>query len=250
MKTCPPQGWNRLANAKIEDRLSRLWARKQREKEEKFAKLRKQHERELRMLAKRSQKKVETIFRGIAGKDKLDPEEIVKYEYASAPVKARTVNQMVGAVESRYLETYQGVLALERDPGTLARLTLQSTATPRARPRKEGERKKPPATRLSSGSLLKEFRVEKTRPETPSVLEEAELEIDEEQAALLLQKTLRGRAVQLRLMKGRARRQDQIEAMRTEHPVTTEDAAQVRTESQQQGPALTSPLTSGGVQGS
>ena len=53
------------------------------------------------------------------------------------------------------------------------------------------------------------------------------MEIDEEQAALLLQKTLRGRAVQLRLVKGRARRQDQIEAMRTEHPVTREDAARV-----------------------
>ena len=70
--------------------------------------------------------------------------------------------------------------------------------------------------------------MEKTRPETPSVTEEAELVIDEEQAALLLQKTLRGRAVQLRLMKGRARRQDQIEVMRTEHPVTEEDAAKVR----------------------
>ena len=80
------QGWNRLANAKIEDRLSRLWARKQREKEEKFAKLRKQHQRELRMLATRSQKKVENIFRGV-GKDKLNPEEILKYEYASAPTK-------------------------------------------------------------------------------------------------------------------------------------------------------------------
>ena len=188
--------------------------------------MRKQHERELRMLAKRSQKKVETIFRGI-GPDKLNPQEIVKYEYASAPVKARTVNQMVGAVESRYLDTYQGVLALERDRGTLGRLTLQSTATPRPRARKEEERKKPPAKSLSSGSLLKEFRVEKTRPETPSVVEEAEADIDSEQAALLLQKTLRGRAVQLRLLKGRARRQDQIEAMRTENPVTQEDAAKV-----------------------
>ena len=80
------QGWNRLANAKIEDRLSRLWASKQREKEEKFAKLRKQHERELRMLAKRSKKKVENIFRGV-GKDKLKAEDILKYEYASAPTK-------------------------------------------------------------------------------------------------------------------------------------------------------------------
>ena len=211
--------------------------------------MRKQHERELRMLAKRSQKKVETIFRGIAGKDKLDPQEIVKYEYASAPVKARTVNQMVGAVESRYLETYQGVLALEKDRGTLGRLTLQSTATPRARTRKEEERKKPPAKSLSSGSLLKEFRVEKTRPETPSVVEEAEAEIDSEQAALLLQKTLRGRAVQLRLMKGRARRQDQIEAMRTEHPVTVEDTAKVSPHLDTNSPGLTF-LTLGGVSGS
>ena len=61
----------------------------QQEKEEKFAKLRKQHERELRMLAKRSQKKVENIFRGVggAGQDRLDTDEILKYEYASAPTK-------------------------------------------------------------------------------------------------------------------------------------------------------------------
>ena len=135
---------------------------------------------------------------------------------------------MVGAVESRYLDTYQGVVALERDRGTVGRLTLHSTATPRPRDRKEEERKKPPAKSLSSGSLLKEYRVEKTRPVTPSVPEEAEEDIDSEQAALLLGKTLRGRSVQLRLMKGRARRQDQIEAMRTENPITEEDAIKVQ----------------------
>ena len=91
------QGWNRLANAKIEDRLSRLWAKKQQEKEEKFAKLRKQHERELRMLAKRSQKKVDTIFRGVGGAGpggSLNTEEILKYEYASAPTKVRLTSPL------------------------------------------------------------------------------------------------------------------------------------------------------------
>ena len=41
------------------------------------------------MLAKRSQKKVDNIFRGVggAGGDKLNTEEILKYEYASAPIK-------------------------------------------------------------------------------------------------------------------------------------------------------------------
>ena len=41
------------------------------------------------MLAKRSQKKVDNIFRGVggAGGDKLNTEEILKYEYASAPTK-------------------------------------------------------------------------------------------------------------------------------------------------------------------
>ena len=86
--TCLLQGWNRLANAKIEDRLSRLWAKKQQEKEDRFAKLRKQHEKELRLLANRSQKKVENIFRGV-GKGKLETEDILKYEYASAPTKVR-----------------------------------------------------------------------------------------------------------------------------------------------------------------
>ena len=136
---------------------------------------------------------------------------------------------MVGSVESSYLDTYQGVLALERDKGTVGRLTLNTTATPRTRDKKE-ERKKPPAKSLSSGSLLKEYRVEKTRPTTPSVEAEIDLDIDEEQAALLLGKTLKGRSVQLRLMKGRARRQDQIEAMRTENPVTEEDMAEVQSQ--------------------
>ena len=67
------KGWNRLANAKIEDRLSRLWAKKQvpsspynisltdkAEKDEKFMRLRAQHEKELRLLASRSKKKVNT----------------------------------------------------------------------------------------------------------------------------------------------------------------------------------------------
>ena len=80
------QGWNRLANAKIEERLTRLWAKKQQEKEDRFAKLRKQHEKELKLLANRSQKKVENIFRGVS-KGKIDTEEILKYEYASAPTK-------------------------------------------------------------------------------------------------------------------------------------------------------------------
>ena len=132
----------------------------------------------------------------------------------------------MGSVESSYLDTYQGVLALEKDKGTVGRLTLNTTATPRPREKKE-ERKKPPT---KSGSLLKEYRVEKTRPATPTVPDEAELDIDEEQAALLLGKTLKGRSVQLRLMKGRARRQDQIEAMRIENPVTEEDAAQVQSQ--------------------
>ena len=40
-------------------------------------------------MAKRSQKKVDNIFRGVggAGGDKLNTEEILKYEYASAPIK-------------------------------------------------------------------------------------------------------------------------------------------------------------------
>ena len=85
-----------MSNAKIEDRLSRLWARKQMEKEEKFAKLRKQHERELRMLAVRSQKKVDNIFKSVGGQgqDKLNTKEILKYEYASAPIKVSSFSQI------------------------------------------------------------------------------------------------------------------------------------------------------------
>ena len=66
------------------------------EKEEKFAKLRKQHERELRMLAVRSQKKVDNIFKSVGGQgqDKLNTKEILKYEYASAPIKVSSFSQI------------------------------------------------------------------------------------------------------------------------------------------------------------
>ena len=86
-----------MSNAKIEDRLSRLWSRKQQEKEEKFSRLRKQHERELRMLAKQSQKKVDNIFRGVggAGHEKLNTEDILKYEYASAPIKVCSIQFLI-----------------------------------------------------------------------------------------------------------------------------------------------------------
>ena len=51
-----------------------------------------------------------------------------------------------------------------------------------------------------------------------------QVDIDEEQAALLLQKTLKGRSVQLRMLKGRARKQDLIDAMMLENPITFKDA--------------------------
>ena len=177
-------------------------------------------------------------------------------------LQARTLGQLTGSVESRYLDTYSGILALEADKATVARLTLRTggqagaaeARRPPTRPSRDKreaaeERKKPPMKTMSSGSLLKEYRVEKQRPATPSVPEEAEvsddsigpalalvmmvvprdqLESDEHQAALLLQKTLRGRAVQLRLGKGRARKQDLIAAMMLDTPITEQDAEQVR----------------------
>ena len=48
-----------------------------------------------------------------------------------------------------------------------------------------------------------------------------------QQAALLLQKTLRGRSVQLRIQKGRQLKQDLITAMMIENPVTEEDQEKV-----------------------
>ena len=48
-----------------------------------------------------------------------------------------------------------------------------------------------------------------------------------QQAALLLQKTLRGRSVQLRIQKGRQLKQDLITAMMIENPVTDEDQEMV-----------------------
>lgn len=62
---------------------------------------------------------------------------------------------------------------------------------------------------------------------TPTVPEEQEQEQDTVQAALLLQKTLRGRAVQLRMAKGRARKTDLIAEMRLENPLTEEEEAVV-----------------------
>ena len=60
--------------------------RKQKEKEEKFSRLRKQHEKELKLLATQSQKKVNNIFK-IMGSKESEAEEILKYQFASAPTK-------------------------------------------------------------------------------------------------------------------------------------------------------------------
>ena len=100
------------------------------------------------------------------------------------------MGQLTGTVESRYLDTFNGILALERDKATVNRLTLRSTGPGAGeagvkRPgrggrekREEAERqKKPPVKTLSSGSLLKEYRVEKQRPATPTVQEELEVDM-------------------------------------------------------------------------
>ena len=104
--------------------------------------------------------------------------------------QAKTLGQLTGTVESRYLDTFNGILALERDKATVNRLTLRSTGPGAGeagvkRPsrggrekREEAERqKKPPVKTLSSGSLLKEYRVEKQRPATPTVQEELEVDM-------------------------------------------------------------------------
>ena len=62
--------------------------RKQKEKEEKFSRLRKQHEKELKLLATQSQKKVNNIFKIMGGKES-EAEEILKYQFSSAPTKVR-----------------------------------------------------------------------------------------------------------------------------------------------------------------
>ena len=59
------------------------------------------------------------------------------------------------------------------------------------------------------------------------MLKKKQIGVDEEQAAFLLQKTLRGRAVQLRMQKGRARKQDLINEMRVENPITEDEAKEV-----------------------
>ena len=154
--------------------------------------------------------------------------------------QAKTLGQLTGTIESRYLDTYNGIVALEKDRSTVNRLTLRSGGgpglTPRSQDVKKGSRssrekreetKKPPVKTMSSGSLLKEYKVEKQRPVTPTVPDESEVDIDELQAALLLQKTLKGRSVQLRLMKGRDRKQDLIYAMKLENPITEGDAEKV-----------------------
>ena len=72
-------------------------------------------------------------------------------------LQARTLGQLTGSVESRYLDTYSGILALEADKATVARLTLRTggqagAAEARRPPTHPGrdkreaaeERKKPP----------------------------------------------------------------------------------------------------------
>ena len=45
----------------------------------------------------------------------------------------------------------------------------------------------------------------------------------------MLQKTLKGRSVQFRMLKGRERKQDVIDAMLLENPITSQDTEKVNT---------------------
>ena len=60
--------------------------------------------------------------------------------------KARILGQLTGSVESRYLDTYSGILALEADKATVARLMLRTAAMP-GQPRPGGRPHTPAGTR-------------------------------------------------------------------------------------------------------
>lgn len=217
-----------------EKRLDKLWSLKQRQKEEQVEKIRKDHIKTIRKLTKK-RKNVE---------GKLErPDMVTKYDDYGSQVYApmsrigvfldRGSEQYV--VKSRYLSTFQGLLELE---ASLPDFISQPKIQPPKRPTtikgfvKRKERRSKELAEIHKAIKIAQQtgkepskplrflqKVEKPipRPPTPTVEKPSEDGEEAELAAILLQKVLRGRAVQNLMYEGKEKRIELIREVRSTH---------------------------------
>lgn len=215
-------------------RLDHIWSQKQEEKDVKFESIKSAHIRTIRKLTK----KRESINGKLAPRDYLE-----EYSDPSSQVYApisrigvfldRGSEQFV--VNSRYLSTYQGLLELEASlPDYVLKPRVQA---PRPKSSgKEGFVKRKERRRFELDEVAKQLEDEKKpksppkplrflhkiekpipRPPTPSVEEPNEFDEEEELAVTLLQKMIRGRAIQNMIFEGKEKRLELIQELRSTH---------------------------------
>lgn len=216
-------------------RLDKLWARKQREKEKQFEKDRLDHIKNLRKLVK----KRENI------ENKKEPRDITK-DYsdfgsnAYAPLTRIGVFLDSGAeqfvVQSKYLDTYSGLLELEASlPDCVTRprvrapkpVTVTKDGFTKRKFRQEKELEEIHKIIKSEKSLeekekkplrfLQKIEKPAPRPPTPSAEEPDDDEEERELAVIELQKLLRGRAIQNMMYEGKEKRMELIKELRSTH---------------------------------
>ena len=187
-----------------------MWTSKQLENERKFSKMRKVHEKEVRQLEKMSENQ------GEGTKRQLDPRALLKYEYASAPTKAK---QILGGLTSSYLDTFEGLDEIEKIIGarksshaSFDKIEKKTDQNAEKSLKIKSNRKNQPAT-----SILEDFKIA-VRPQTPTIDEDTDTDVF--QAALLIQKTVRGRADQIRMQRELKLNQDLIQELREQYPIT------------------------------
>nr|XP_039249050.1 cilia- and flagella-associated protein 91-like [Styela clava]XP_039249051.1 cilia- and flagella-associated protein 91-like [Styela clava] len=216
-------------------RLDKLWSQKQKLKEEQVEKIRKEHIKTIRKL-KKKRKNVE---------GKLErPDMVTKYNDHASQVYApmsrigvfldRGSEQYV--VKSRYLNTFQGLLELEASiPDYISQPRIQPPK--RLATSKEGFIKRKERRSKELAEMHKAIKIAKEqgkepskplrflqkvikpipRPPTPNVEKPSE-EIEEaELAAIMLQKVLRGRAIQNMMYEGKEKRIELIQEVRSTH---------------------------------
>jgi len=217
-------------------RLDKLWSKKQKSKEHSILRIRKDHIKAIRKLQKKR--------KNVDGK--LERRDMIK-EYTEFGSQVHAPLSRVGVfldrgseqyvVKSRYLSTFNGLLELE---ASLPSFITQPRARAPKKPASMGgvgfiKRSEREAKELFDIHMaIKEakdkgqeetkplrflHKVEKPipRPPTPTVMQPSGDEEDQEQALIVLQKIIRGRAIQNAMYEEKAERSELIKELRSTH---------------------------------
>ena len=164
------------------------------------------------------------------GPRQLDPKALLKYEYASAPTKAKQIGQMLIGLNSSYLDTFDGLDEIGKIiGGKQSQYSTLENKGKRTNHKLEDKNLKMKFSRQHQpvAAILADFKV-KVRPPTPTIEDEEDIEVT--QAAILIQKTIRGRAEQARMERGLKINQELINELREQYPLTEEDKSKVLAE--------------------